>query len=197
MHKEAERALNPANIMRLELLTQSKRLIGQASSKFWFVVERTVNNVGNIAAWLVLVLVTITIYDVVMRYLFKQGSVAIQELEWHLFAAIFLLGSSSAIQSDQHVRVDVFYKSKRISEQRRALIDLLGCFFLLLPFCAVVIWSSLPFVMDSFIHQEISPDPGGLHYRWVIKALIPLGFLLLLLSAMSELRKRYDKLNQD
>ena len=180
--------------MKLEFLAQSKRRIKQASSQFCQMIDKTITYIGTIATWLVLMLVAITIYDVVMRYLFKQGSVAIQELEWHLFAAIFLLGSSSALQSDQHVRVDVFYRSKRISEQRRALIDLLGCFFLLLPFCAVIIWSSLPFVMDSFVHKEVSPDPGGLSYRWAIKALIPLGFFLLILSAVSELRKRYKKL---
>ena len=177
-----------------KFLVRSEGVIIQLSLIFWFVINKAIACIGKVSAWLVLILVTITIYDVFMRYLFKQGSVAIQELEWHLFAAIFLLGSSAAIQSDQHVRVDVLYNSSRISERGRALIDLLGGIFFLLPFCTVIIWSSIPFVMDAFAHKEISPDPGGLHYRWAVKALIPLGFGLLFLSALSELRKRYQKL---
>ena len=182
--------------MAPKFLAKLKILITPLSSKVFFSLDRIVTIVEKTSAWLVLVLIMVTIYDVVMRYLFKQGSVAIQELEWHLFAAIFLLGSSSALQSDQHVRVDVLYKSSRISDRQRALIDVFGGIFFLLPFCIVIIWSSMPFVIDAFVHKEISPDPGGMHYRWVIKALIPLGFSLLLLSAVSELHQRYQKLNR-
>lgn len=140
---------------------------------------------GRLLSWLVLALVLVISYDVAMRYLFNEGSVALQELEWHLFALIFLLAAAYTLKHDEHVRVDVFYRSRFMTERGRAWVDLLGGLFFLLPFCVLIISGSLPFVSNSFNFLEGSPDPGGLPYRFLLKAAIPLGFLLLLLQGVA------------
>jgi TRAP-type mannitol/chloroaromatic compound transport system permease small subunit len=109
--------------------------------------------------------------------------VAAQELEWHCFAIIFLLGAASTLKHDKHVRVDVFYE--RFSEKKKAIINLTGSILFLIPFASLVIWSSLDFVKNSFLIHESSPDPGGLPARYILKACIPLGFFFLLLQAVS------------
>jgi len=134
---------------------------------------------GRIVAWLTLALVLLVSYDVTMRYLFQEGSVALQELEWHLFALIFLLGAAYTLKRDEHVRVDLLYHARWMGERRRAWIDLLGTLLFLLPFCLLVIYSSWPFVENSFNLNEHSPDPGGLSHRYLIKLMIPLCFVLL------------------
>ena len=131
-------------------------------------------------------MVALTIYDVAMRYLFRDGSVALQELEWHLFALVILFGAAYTLKHGDHVRVDLIYSSPRLSERQRQVIDVLGNLLFLLPFSAMIIWTSIPFAYDAFIHQEISPDPGGLSHRWIIKAAIPSGFALLALQGVAD-----------
>ncbi|MBL1276275.1 MAG: TRAP transporter small permease subunit [Ectothiorhodospiraceae bacterium] len=126
-------------------------------------------------------------YDVTMRYLFQSGSVGLQELEWHLFALIFLLGAAYTFKHDGHVRVDIFYRSERMDERGRAWVDLLGGLFFLVPFCLLIIISSIPFVDYAFSVGEGSPDPGGLPYRFLLKAAIPLGFSLVLLQGIAHM----------
>jgi TRAP-type mannitol/chloroaromatic compound transport system permease small subunit len=130
-------------------------------------------------------MVGLTVYDVTMRYLFRNGSVAIQELEWHLFTLIILLGAAYTLKHDDHVRVDLIYSSKRLSDRHRAFIDIFGTLCFLLPFATMIIWTSIPFAYEAFIHAEISPDPGGLGHRWILKAAIPIGFLLLALQGLA------------
>ena len=150
-------------------------------------IDRVNRAAGVVSSWLVVGLVGLTLYDVVMRYLFRSGSVAAQELEWHFFSIIFLLGAGYTLKSDGHVRVDLLYASKRFSDRQRAVVDLLGHIFFLIPFAALIIWSAVPFAVDAFTRAEMSPDPGGLPWRWIIKAVIPLGFTLLLLTEDKEL----------
>ncbi len=135
---------------------------------------------GRAIAWLPFLLVIIVSYDVAMRYLFHRGSVALQELEWHLFAVLFLVGSAHTLKHDAHVRVDIIYY--KLSPHARAWIDLIGNALFLLPFCLVVVASSWPFVHNAYVYGEASPDPGGLPYRFLIKSAIPLGFVLLALQ---------------
>jgi len=139
---------------------------------------------GRAVAWLVLALVLLICYDVMLRYLFESGSVALQELEWHLFALLFLLGAGYTLKQDGHVRVDLFYSS-RFSDRQRAWVDLLGTLFLLMPFCVLILYTSWPFVANSFLMGEGSPDPGGLPHRFLLKAAIPLGFALLLIQGLA------------
>ena len=131
-------------------------------------------------------MVGLTLYDVTMRYLFRNGSVALQELEWHLFALVILFGAAYTLKHDEHVRVDLIYSSQRLSDRHRALIDIFGNLFFLLPFAAMIVWTSIPFAYEAFIYAEISPDPGGLTHRWILKAAIPVGFILLALQGLTD-----------
>ncbi|MCK5716829.1 MAG: TRAP transporter small permease subunit [Thiomargarita sp.] len=140
---------------------------------------------GRVIAWLLLLMVLIIVYQASMASLFSIGSVALQELQWHLFALIFLLGSAYTLKYDEHVRVDVFYQSSWMNERRRAWVNFLGSVFFLLPFCLIIMTASWTFVFDAYTYQESSSDPGGLPYRFLLKAAIPIGFLLLMLQGIA------------
>jgi TRAP-type mannitol/chloroaromatic compound transport system permease small subunit len=144
---------------------------------------------GKLVSWLILAMVLLVSYDVAMRYFFLSGSIALQEMEWHLFSLIFLIGAAYTLKHDAHVRLDLIYKSRFMNDERRAWVNLLGSLLLLIPFCILIIVASWPFVFQSYIHLEGSPDPGGLPYRWILKASIPLGFTLLLLQGVSDIAK--------
>ena len=139
--------------------------------------------IGKTVAWLVLLLTLLTAWDVTARYLFQSGSVALQELEWHIFAIIFLLSAGYTLKNDAHVRVDIIYS--RLSKRGRAVIDLFGSLFFLLPFCVLMIYASSGFVESSFSVREGSGDPGGLPARYILKAMIPVGFFLLFVQGVS------------
>lgn len=139
--------------------------------------------VGTGVAWLTTGLVFVVCCDVFMRYVLQNSWVAVQELEWHLFAFIFLLGAGYSLKHDKHVRVDVFYS--RFSPRMQAWVNLVGCVLFLIPFCVLVVWSSQNFVGNAFRFGETSPDPGGLPFRWILKAAIPVGFLFLLIQGIA------------
>jgi len=147
---------------------------------------------GRAVSWCVLVMVLIISYDVFMRFVFSISSGALQELEWHLFAIVFLLGASYTLKHDGHVRVDIFYQSRYMSEVKRAWIDLLGTFLFLFPFCILIIVSSWDFVANSYAIAEGSPDAGGLPYRYLLKAAIPLGFSLLFIQGLAIVLRSID-----
>ncbi|GAB4233594.1 MAG: hypothetical protein Tsb0034_06870 [Ekhidna sp.] len=159
------------------------------------ILDRTIAVIGKATSWLSLVLVIVIVVDVSLRYLFNSTSAASFELEWHLFAIIFLLGAAWTLQHDKHVRVDVFYH--RYSEKNKAWVNLVGTTVLLLPFCAVSFWESLSFVQSSFLLRETSPQPGGLPARWVIKSTIPIGFLLLGMQGVSLILKSIKTIKRD
>jgi TRAP-type mannitol/chloroaromatic compound transport system permease small subunit len=140
---------------------------------------------GKFVRYLSFALVVVTVYDVLLRYLFRSGSVAAQELEWHIFSALFLLGAAYTFARDEHVRVDVFYS--RFSLRVKAGINALGTLLFLLPFTGIVLWASVPFVGRSYAMLERSSDPGGLPFRFLVKGLILLGFALLGLQGLAVL----------
>ncbi len=139
--------------------------------------------VGNFVAWSTAVVVVVVFVDVVMRYAFKTSFVFTQELEWHLFAFIFLMGAGNTLLKDGHVRVDIFYQ--RCSRKTQAWINLIGVIFFLIPGCYMIIATSLNFVYNAWAVMEGSPDPGGIPYRFLLKACIPAGFSLVLLQGIS------------
>ncbi|MHB8763541.1 MAG: TRAP transporter small permease subunit [Deferrisomatales bacterium] len=147
-------------------------------------IDRLNDWIGRSVSWLTGAMVALTAYDTIVRYGFNRGSVGLQELEWHLFAVVFLVGAGYTLKEDAHVRVDIFYA--RLDERRRAWINLVGVFLALVPFCLLVMWSSQQFVANSWAVGETSPDPGGLPARYALKAMIPLGFALILLQGASE-----------
>ena len=140
---------------------------------------------GRLSAWLIPALVLLIAYDVLMRYLFHSGSVALQELEWHLFALVFLLGAAYTLKHDQHVRVDVLHHMAWFTPRTKAWVDLFGTLVFLLPLCLLIIHASWPFVVNAYHYAEGSPDPGGLPWRFALKAAIPIGFTLLALQGVA------------
>jgi len=154
---------------------------------------------GAVASFAMVLLLLNVFYDVVMRYAFNDVSIGMQELEWHLFAVVFLLGTPYAMSKDGHVRVDIFYE--RLSDRSKAWINLVGSMLFVLPFIAVVAYYGIDFSYQAYVINEGSGDPGGLPYRWIIKALIPFSFALMGLAAMGMvtqalrvlvLREHYD-----
>jgi len=150
-------------------------------------LDPLLTRMGHLAGWLWLVLLITIVGNVAMRYVAGEGYVQFEELQWHLYAAGFLLGLSYAYQADAHVRVDLV--QERLPPRMRAWIELYGILLLLLPFVLLVLVFGVPFVSSSFAAGEISQAPGGLPFRWLIKAMLPLGFLLLLLAALSRLSR--------
>jgi len=153
----------------------------------WRRFENAVNKLsgafGWIAGWLCILMIAVVFFDVIARYLFESGSIAMQELEWHLFAAVFLLGAAYTMREDAHVRVDVFYA--RMSVRKKAVVDLFGTVFFVLPMCTLILYSAYDVVAYAYEFQEVSNDPGGLPYRFLFKALLPLGYFLVLIQALA------------
>lgn len=133
-------------------------------------------------SWLTTVLVIFVCFDVFRRYLLKDSAAWIMEMEWHLFALIFLLGAAYTLQNDKHVRVDLFYE--KISRKDKAWVNLIGTLLLLIPWCIILIYVSYDYAFNSWLIKESSPDPGGLPARYIIKFIMCLGFFLLLLQAL-------------
>jgi len=146
-------------------------------------IDRSNELVGRAVSWVSLLLVVVVFVDVVMRYMFKTSFVFTQELEWHLFAFIFLIGAGYTLLHDGHVRVDIIYQ--RLDVKGRAWINLIGVILFLIPGCYLVISTSWKFVANSFSMLEGSPDPGGIPYRFIIKGTMTVGFVLLLLQGIS------------
>ena len=149
-------------------------------------IERFIDWVGRAASWLALAIVVLMATNVVLRYLFSYGSVWAQELEWHLLAPLILFAIAWGMQKGEHVRVDVAYT--HFSERNKALVNIVSA-VLCLAIAILVVYLSLKYVQQSYVIDEKSADPGGLTHRWVLKALIPLGFVLLVLQSLAEIVK--------
>lgn len=144
--------------------------------------QRTSRLLGKGLAVVFLLMMLNVFFDVVMRYFFHNSSVGMQELEWHLFSIVILFGVSVALLEEGHVRVDFLYD--RFPVRRRALINIIGTVFFLMPLACLILFGSFDFVGDSYKIKEISENPGGLHYRYLIKAMIPLSFGVLIFAAL-------------
>ena len=143
--------------------------------------------VGHLVYWLILAAVLVSAGNASVRYAFDTSSNGWLELQWYLFSAVFLLAAGYTLKHNEHVRIDVI--AGRLSPRARAWIDLLGTAFFLLPMAVVIMLLAWPMVEEAYLRHEISSDAGGL-LRWPVKALIPAGFLLLVLQGVSELVKR-------
>lgn len=143
--------------------------------------------VGRGVSWLVLLMVLLSAGNAISRKGFNLSSNALLEIQWYLFAAVFLLCAGYTLKRNEHVRVDVI--SGRLSKRAQAWIDIIGGVLFLLPMSAVVVYYSWPYFVDSFVTQEWSSNPQGL-IVWPAKALIPAGFALLFLQGVAETIKR-------
>jgi len=143
--------------------------------------------VGKGAFWLVLIMTLISSGNATYRFIFNDSSNGMLEIQWYLFAAVFLLCSPYTLQKNEHVRIDVL--SSKLSPRGLAVIDIIGTLFFLLPMVIAVMWLSLPLVAESYKIHEYSANAGGL-IRWPVKILLPIGFALLALQGISEMIKR-------
>ncbi|WP_306605381.1 TRAP transporter small permease subunit [Azonexus sp.] len=143
--------------------------------------------VGKGAFWLVLIMTVISAGNATVRFTVDYSSNGLLEIQWYLFAAIFLLCAPYTLQKNEHVRIDVL--SGKLSPRGLAIIDIIGTLFFLLPMVIAVLWLSLPLIAESYKINEMSANAGGL-IRWPVKILLPIGFTLLALQGISELIKR-------
>jgi TRAP-type mannitol/chloroaromatic compound transport system permease small subunit len=151
------------------------------------VMDALISAIGKSASWLWVVVTGVIIYAVVGRYAFGSGSVMLEEVQWHLAGAGWLLGLGYTLVTDDHVRVDVLHE--RMSLKGQAWVELFGMVFMLLPFLVLAVWEMVPYAYSSWQQGETSAAPAGLSHRWVLKGVLALSFVLLIVAALSRLLK--------
>jgi TRAP-type mannitol/chloroaromatic compound transport system permease small subunit len=156
-------------------------------------IERFTDLVGRATSWLALVIVVLMATNVILRYSFSYGSVWAQELEWHLLAPLIMFGIAYALLHGEHVRVDVLYD--KFSERTKLWVEIVSQVLCVL-ISLVIIWLSIKYVQQAYAVNEQSPDPGGLTHRWILKAIIPLGFGFLVLQCIATILGTLEKLRR-
>ena len=150
-------------------------------------IDATNERIGRLLLWLVLIVVLVSAGNAMSRYLLNLASNAWLELQWYLFAAIFLGCAGYTLLHNEHIRIDVI--SSRLSRRTQLWIDILGTVFFLLPVSLYLLWLSWPIFMNAWTSGEVSNQAGGL-IRWPARFMVPAGFFLLSLQGVSELIKR-------
>ena len=153
-------------------------------------IDRFTDLVGRATSWLALGIALVMGANVLLRYGFSIGFIWSQELEWHIFVPICLFGMAYALQQGEHVRVDVLFQY--FSQRNKYLVEIITS-ILGMALALLVIWLSIPYVKQSWIITEGSPNPGGIDHRYIIKALIPIGFALFFVQSLSEALKAFLK----
>ncbi len=185
-------------------------------------LSRAIDGLGRrteiIANWFVLLAALVCAFDALLRYslstvvwldrllssgdgrlgwlfdIYRNNSNSLRDLQLVLFAGMVMLGASWTLKVNEHVRVDLFYAS--VNDRKRIWIDLTGAIFFLMPMCALLIYFSWPWFMESWTGNELSQNAGGLP-RWPAKLFLPLGFALLMLQGVSEIIKCIAALTTD
>ena len=150
-------------------------------------IDKISTGVGKFTMWLILATTLISAGNAIVRKMFNVSSNGLLEIQWYLFAAVFLLGASYGFLKNSHVRID--FISSKLSDRARNWVDVVGILVVLIPFCLIIISLGWPLFTQALTSGEMSQNAGGL-IRWPAYALIPAGFALLLLQAVSELIKR-------
>jgi TRAP-type mannitol/chloroaromatic compound transport system permease small subunit len=183
---QSDTNIRPNAHLELDKINHHTNLPDTAISKLF---EPVILCVGNFASWGWVLLMAVIIINVLMRYILGFGLIEFEELQWHLYAIGWLIGLSYCYIADEHVRVDLIHD--RLSLRKKAWIEFFGILFLLMPFLAIVLWYSIPFIAYSWQLSEVSGAPGGLPYRWLIKSVLFIGFALLLLATISRFSRVY------
>lgn len=150
-------------------------------------LDRVIRAVGEWSSWIWTILMLLIVVQVLQRYVFGFGSIQMEELQWHLFAVGFMLGLGLTELRERHVRIDVV--AEAMPMRLRLWIEIAGIVVFLLPFCVFVIWWSIPYVQESWVASEVSAAPGGLPYRYVLKGVITVAFVLLAMAGVSRLSR--------
>lgn len=156
-------------------------------------IDTFIDRFGKVAAWTCFALVLVMASNVLLRYGFSAGSVWAQELEWHLLVPISLLGMSYALRHGEHVRVDILFS--KYSGRRKIQVEIASSAAALLLSIAVI-YLSWFYVMQSWRNGEGSANPGGIDYRYLLKALIPFGFALFGLQSFADILKFWIQLRK-
>jgi TRAP-type mannitol/chloroaromatic compound transport system permease small subunit len=151
-------------------------------------IDRFIDLVGRATAWLALGLALVMGSNVLLRYGFSVGSIWMQEFEWHIMVPICVFGMSYALLKGEHVRVDVVFQY--FTARNKRLVDVITAVLGML-LSAIVIWLCIPYVWQSWSIGEGTANPGGIDHRYIVKALIPIGFALYLLQSLSEAIKSF------
>jgi len=149
-------------------------------------IEALIDHIGTLTAWLALAMISLVAVNVLLRYMFSLGSVWAQELEWHLLAALILLGMSHALQRGDNVRVDLFYA--RYGSRAQFWVDVISV-LLIIVVALLFVALSVGYVGQAYAINEQSPDPGGIPLRWIVKGLIPAGYSLLVFQSVGQLMR--------
>jgi TRAP-type mannitol/chloroaromatic compound transport system permease small subunit len=157
------------------------------STRISSAIDPLIRRIGEIFSWVWVALIAVVSVNVIMRYVLGRGLVQFEEAQWHLYAIGFLLGLAYCLESDDHVRIDVL--SEKWGLATVTWIELYGIVLLLIPFLLLVVWYSVPFIAYSFRINEISEAPGGLPFRWAIKSVLLIAFVLLALATASRLSR--------
>jgi len=150
-------------------------------------IDGLLSAIGKGASWAWVIVTGFIIYAVIGRYVFGQGSVLLEELEWHVAGAGWLMGMAYTLVVDDHVRVDVLHE--RLSLKAQGWVELFGLLVLLLPFLGLAIYEMVPYAINAYNVGETSQAPAGLSNRWILKAVLALAFMLIVLAAVSRLLK--------
>jgi TRAP-type mannitol/chloroaromatic compound transport system permease small subunit len=150
-------------------------------------LDRIVTIIGEASSWIWTILMILILYQVVQRYVFGLGSIKMEEMQWHLYAAGFMLAIPLAELRQRHVRIDVFAEHWPL--RRRLWIEMAGLLIFLIPFSIFFVWWSFPYATQSFQIGEISSAPDGLPLRFILKTFIPATFILLAMVAVSRLSR--------
>mgnify|MGYP002620079432 CR=1 FL=1 len=154
------------------------------------ILEGVVNFFGKLFSWIWVPLMLLVVGNVVLRYVVGTNIIALEELQWHLYAAGFMIGLSYCFVHDGHVRVDVL--AEHFRPKVRATIEILGILLFFLPFCYFILEYAWPFVQRSYRINEISAAPGGLPMRWIIKSFILYAFALLAMAGLARLIRAFS-----
>ncbi|MEL0611606.1 TRAP transporter small permease subunit [Marinomonas arenicola] len=174
---------NELDLAEIEASLSNSNLNQLPHTKLSRGIDSVIEKIGQYSSWLWLILMLLIVGNALMRYCFNTTFVALEELQWHLYAVGFMLGLSYCFIHDGHVRVDAL--AEHWSLRKRAWIEVFGLTFLLLPFCIVMFSYALPFVERAYRMNEVSPSFDGLPMRWVIKSFILIALALLMVAATS------------
>jgi TRAP-type mannitol/chloroaromatic compound transport system permease small subunit len=144
------------------------------------ITGKIIDGLGNFCSLLMILMIMNVFYDVIMRYFFNDVSIAKQELEWHLFAAMFMFGIAYTLKDDAHVRVDIFYDV--MSVRKKAIVNIFGSLLFALPITILIFYYSWDYTFEAYQMGEGSGDPGGLPHRWIVRSIIPLSSFFLILA---------------
>lgn len=154
---------------------------------FSHAADAAVKRFGSIISWFWVLLMAVICVNVFMKNVLGQGSIQFEEIQWHIYAALFLLGLSYTMAFDDHVRVDLIYET--MNTRRKAWVDFLGILLFLIPFIVMILYFAWPFVMKALADGERSSSPAGLSNYWIIKSTLVVGLGLLAISTLARLHR--------